>query len=258
MDWLFNHLTDLTDAATGGNVLVILVVTLLLLGGLGLPLPEDIPLLLAGYLCYKKLASLELMLPLTFAAVVGADSFIYLMGRRYGHLVSRVPLLKHHLSPDRLARAQARFHSHGGKTLFVARFLPGLRAPVFFTAGVFKIPFWKFLVFDGTAAVLSVPLWVLLAWHFGDEIDSVRHWASDAQAVILGTLVVVIASGLVWHFFFSQHAKEKAAAKAAGSTMPGSIAPAEPVAAGAPDRPSEPAPPPAIPTSAQPSRDIRP
>jgi hypothetical protein len=68
-------------------------------------------------------------LPLHRYAIMGLISLIYLIGRRYGHLVSRVPLLKHHLSPERLARAQASFHSHGGKTLFVARFLPGLRAP---------------------------------------------------------------------------------------------------------------------------------
>lgn len=207
MDWLFNHLTDLTDAASNGHLLVALVIGLLLAGGLGLPLPEDIPLLLSGYLCYKGLASLNLMLPLTFGAVLGGDSIIYLMGRRYGHLVSRIPFLKHHLSPERLARAQKSFHDHGGKTLFVARFLPGLRAPVFFTAGTFKVSFWKFLVFDGSAALMSVPLWVLLAYHFGGEIDMVRHWASDAQAVILGALVLLLIAGLVYHFFISKRPK---------------------------------------------------
>lgn len=211
MEWLFEHLTQLTDAASSGNMLFLLVIVILLAGGLGFPLPEDIPLLVGGYLCYKGLAHIELMLPATIAAVLGADSLIFLLGRRYGHLVPRIPYLKHHLSPARLTRAGDSFHRHGGKTLFIARFLPGLRAPVFFTAGLFKIPFWKFLLYDGGAAMLSVPLWVLLAYRFGGRIEQVREWAGDAQTVILIGFGVAIISALVWHFFIrkrSEHPPE--------------------------------------------------
>lgn len=49
--------------------------------------------------------------------------------------------------------------------LFVARFLPGLRSPIFLTAGMTRrIPFWRFLLLDGLAALISVPVWVYLGY----------------------------------------------------------------------------------------------
>ena len=195
MDWLFPRLLDLS-INHGGHLLVVVVVCLLLLSGMGLPLPEDIPLLFAGLLSSQGVLCLEIMIPLTFLAVVGADSILYFLGRTYGHHVPRLPLLRRFLSTARLERAQLAFHEHGGKTLFVARFLPGIRAPVFFTAGIFKIPYWKFLAFDGSAAAISVPLLVLIAYFGGQNLDKIRHMAKEAQisiAVAAGFMVLLVA-----------------------------------------------------------------
>jgi membrane protein DedA with SNARE-associated domain len=102
------------------------------------------------------------------------------------------------MTPERLAKAQLEFHNHGGKTLFVARFLPGLRAPVFFSAGVFKIPFWKMLAFDGTAALISVPTLVLVAYFFGSQIERVKHATAQVQIGVGVTLFVLIAGVIFW------------------------------------------------------------
>ncbi len=177
------------------------VVVILLASGLGLPIPEDLPLLLAGYCCGIGLADIRVMLPVAFLAVMGGDSIIYFMGRRYGHRVQRLRMLRRYLTPARLARAEMSFHAHGGKTLFLARFMPGLRAAVYFSAGAFKIPFWKILVFDGTAAILSVPLWVLVAWYFADDIETVRQWSVGVQATLVAALVLGIG-GLVGMKYF--------------------------------------------------------
>ena len=101
----------------------------------------------------------------------------------------RIRFVRMFLSKKRVERAEHLFHKHGGKTLFVARFLPGLRAATFFIAGTFRISYWKFLFFDGTAALISVPLIVLLAWFFADQIDQVRHWSRTAQ-FLLGMVVL--------------------------------------------------------------------
>ena len=169
------------------------VVAVLLASGFGLPIPEDVPLLLGGYLCGIGKADITLMVPICFVAVVGADFIVFLLGRKYGHHVPRMPILRRYLTESRLARAEQAFHAHGGKALFMARFMPGLRAPMYFSAGVFKIPAWKMLTFDGTAAILSVPLWVLLAWWFAQDIEKVRVWSTGAQAVLLA--LVLVAGG---------------------------------------------------------------
>jgi len=160
------------------------VVSLLLLSGCGLPLPEDIPLLAAGYLCGIGQANIWVMVPLTLVTVVGADLILFWLGRRYGHHVPRLPLIRRYLREARLKRAEAVFRKHGGKTLFIARFLPGLRATVYFTAGGFKIPYWKILAFDGSAALISVPAIVLFTYYFADHIDQIRYWSREAQLLI--------------------------------------------------------------------------
>jgi membrane protein DedA with SNARE-associated domain len=201
MHQLFEYLANPAVA----HSMAVLLLALLVVSGLGLPIPEDVPLLAAGYLCY--LAELDpapgglrlwFMIPATFLAVLSADLLIYYLGRRYGHHLPRLPLLRRHLTAERLQKAQLSFHNHGGKTLFVARFIPGLRAPVFFSAGVFKIPFWKMLAFDGCAALISVPLLVSLAYYFGDKIDWVRHKVEQVQLGLGLFLLAVVIAFIVW------------------------------------------------------------
>jgi membrane protein DedA with SNARE-associated domain len=180
-----------------GQMPYLVVVLLLFASGMGAPIAEDIPLLLGGYWCGIGKADIAMMLPITFFAVFGADIMIYTLGRKYGRHVQRVRVLRRYLSPKRMAKAAEAFHKHGGKTLFAARFMPGLRAPLYFSAGTFKIPFWKLLVFDGVAALVSVPLWVLLAWHFADHIDRVRQWSLWAQ-LTLGSVVVLLIAVVVY------------------------------------------------------------
>lgn len=170
-----------------------IIVGVLLVTGFGLPLPEDIPLIVAGYLCGTDYADIWIMLPSVFLAIIGADAMVYGLGRRYGHHVPKLPLLRRFLTEDRLARTEAMLHLHGGKFIFMARFLPGLRTAAFFTAGIFKIPYWKFLFYDGAAALISVPTIVLLAYYFANELDRVREWVAEGQLWGIGICVAVIA-----------------------------------------------------------------
>lgn len=174
------------------------VVFVLLLGGFGAPIPEDLPLLLGGYLCGKGQADVTIMLPVTLVAVLGADLMVYFLGRRYGHHVPKLPLLRRYLSEERLTRAELSFHKHGGKTLFLARFMPGLRTPIYFSAGAFKLPVWKMVLFDGSAALISVPVWVLLAWYLGKTVglETLRGWSIATQVTLIG-FVIVCGLGIV-------------------------------------------------------------
>lgn len=185
------------------------VFIVLMLTGLGLPVPEDVPLLISGYLCHQGLANLWIMLALTLVSVLGSDAGLFWMGRRWGHHVTRFPMLRHVLSESALLRAEKAFHKHGGKTLFVMRFVPGVRAAAFFTAGTFKLPFWKLLVFDGAAALISVPTWVLLGYFFGDNIDMVKNWGREASGLIGIALAVAVALYLAWHFWRKRKAAQQ-------------------------------------------------
>lgn len=170
----------------------LIIIGVLLISGFGVPIPEDVPIIIGGYLSGIGVCDPWVMLPAIFAAIVGADFMVFWLGRRYGHHVPRLPLLRRFLTQDRLARTEAMLHRHGGKFIFMARFLPGLRTAAFFTAGVFKLPSWKFLAYDGAAALVSVPAIFVLAYYFADEIDRVKGWIADGQIAALVVCVLVL------------------------------------------------------------------
>ena len=171
----------------------VVVCSLLMLGGMGLPIPEDIPLILAGVFCHLGLARLPTMLVVTFAFVIGADILLFFMGKRYGHHVPRLPFVRHVLTKQRLDRAEQYFEDHGGKTLFVARFLPGLRAAVWFSAGACRTKLWRLIVCDGIAALLSVPLLVLVGYFGANQLQQAQQWTLWGQ--LSAALIALTAAG---------------------------------------------------------------
>ncbi|MEX0654744.1 MAG: DedA family protein [Phycisphaeraceae bacterium] len=170
---------------------------ILVLSGFGLPIPEDIVLILAGYLCGRGVADPWIMFPGTFITIVGSDLIVYLLGRRYGHHVPKLPVLRRFLTEGRLVRTERKLHEHGGKFIFMVRFLPGLRTAAYFTAGTFKIPAWKFVLYDGAAAFFSVPIILWLAYAFSHRIDQVYEWVSEGTYAVTALVVLIVAG-----FFF--------------------------------------------------------
>ncbi|QQE12786.1 DedA family protein [Planctomycetota bacterium] len=173
----------------------LIIVGVILLSGFGAPIPEDLPIMLGGFLCGKNdpAASAYVMLPVLFISIVGADGIVFWLGRKYGHHVPKLPLLRRYLTEKRLQKTEASLNKHGGKFIFVARFLPGMRAPAFFTAGIFKLPYWKFLFFDGTAALLSVPIFFFLAFFLADHFEKAKAWAAEFQIFAIIAVVGGIA-----------------------------------------------------------------
>jgi membrane protein DedA with SNARE-associated domain len=209
LEWLFSF---------GGSWAVYAgVLGILLASGLGLPLPEDIPLLVGGVLCHMGHAELWIMIPSCTIAVFAADVMLYVLGRRYGHHVNRLPLLSAYLTEPRLAAAEIAFHRHGGKTLFVGRFLPGVRTAVFFTAGVFKIPFWKMLVVDGLASLVSVPALILAGYYGAKKLQQVHDWLGIANVAILVTAALSVIGYVVWRRVRRRRQAQQEAQQAAAS-----------------------------------------
>ena len=168
----------------------------IILSGFGAPIPEDLPIMAAGYFCGKEdpITSVYIMLPLLFVAIIGADGIVFFLGRKYGHHVPKLPLFRRFLTEQRLKKTEAMLNKHGGKFIFVARFLPGMRAPAFFTAGIFKLPYWKFLLFDGTAALLSVPFFFFIAYALAEEFDHAKKLAFEYQIFALIAIVVIVVA----------------------------------------------------------------
>ncbi len=192
-----------------GQAPYVVILGIFVLSGFGLPLPEDVPLLAAGYLAGTDRVNPWIMFPLCFVFIVGSDLIVYGLGKLYGHHVPRLPLLNRLLTEPRLARTERMLHEHGGKFIFFARFLPGLRTPAFFTAGTFKLPWWKFLLYDGSAALLSVPLLLGLGYAFSEHIDMVAERVRQGSYGVAGLLVLGLAVFVAVKVWISKRSKWK-------------------------------------------------
>jgi len=167
---------------------------ILLLCGLGLPIPEDVILVTVGYATYLALPGthITLSLGLGMAGVLLGDSIAWTLGHRFGIPVTRRWPFRLKLGPARLVAAREHMHRHRRYILFAARFMPGLRVVVFFTAGLLGVRYTYFLLLDGLAAMLSVPALVVSSWYFGAELDRVIRTARQAENALVVAIVVIV------------------------------------------------------------------
>ncbi len=178
-------------AGTHGALAYGLVFLILILCGLGLPLPEDVSLILGGYLAYSGAVQVQWMVLTGFVGILAGDSIIFFAGRRIGRNLNPKSWIGKHVTPDSLKRVEGLFSRWGQKIVMAARFMPGVRAPVYFVAGTSGMAYPRFIVFDGLAACLSAPLFVLCGKHFGGEITHFIHVARRAQGLVFGTLLAL-------------------------------------------------------------------
>jgi membrane protein DedA with SNARE-associated domain len=173
----------------------------LMMAGLGVPLPEDIPLAAAGWLVHRGGADLGLMIATGLIGVMLGDSILFFMGRKYGMQIVEHRWLRRFAKPWLVEKARRMYSDHGAKIIFAARFMPGLRAMLFLTAGVFRIPYWKFILIDGSAALISVPTWIYLSSRFSGTIEDLLGGARLATFVIGGALLAALLIWVAWEYF---------------------------------------------------------
>ena len=190
---------SMVAALLSGYIGITLVI---ILTGCGLPVPEELPIVTAGALSgMSGTAALnwQIALPCCIFGALAGDSAIWWIGYHFGRAV----LTKHpgwvgFLTPEREKKAEEMVTRHGLKLLFVARFLPGIRTPVYLTTGILKMPYRKFILCDALCAGVVVGICFGLGYAFGDPImNAIRAVEHVALYIALGVAAVV---GLVFFF----------------------------------------------------------
>jgi membrane protein DedA with SNARE-associated domain len=172
---------------THGSYLLISFV--LALTGAGLPIPEEVPILTAGIMASQGQLNPWLAFVACLAGALVGDCIMYGIGYQFGRSVVR----EHRywavlVTPQREAQMEEMISRHGLKVLFLARFLVLLRSPVYLTAGILKLPFRRFFLFDLVCATIVIGVFFSLSYFFG---QAATPWIRRVE--ILVTLVVVVA-----------------------------------------------------------------
>jgi membrane protein DedA with SNARE-associated domain len=175
----------------------------------GLPVPGETVLLFAGFLAYRGEVHLwRAMITGIVAASIG-DSLGYLLGRYAGDwfvkYVRRFRFLSRHFD-----RAQAQFHNYGHWAVFVGRFITGLRVFAGPLAGMFRMPYARFLLFNfGGATIWGITI-VSVGFLFGGSWDSLVEFIKKFhQLSLLGLVVIVFA---IAGYYFLRRWKRKRSA----------------------------------------------
>lgn len=158
------------------------------------PMPEELPVVVGGVLVGHGLAIWWIMLPVCILAVVIGDAMLYGAGRWGGSWLLESRWIKTYvLPPDRLQKIEDNFVKHGIKILLFARLTPGIRAPIFVTAGIVRLSLIRFVIADAIYAVPGVALLFFLGYWFTESILNVieRDLERVKWIVILAMLVLV-------------------------------------------------------------------
>jgi membrane protein DedA with SNARE-associated domain len=159
---------------------------------LGFIAPGEFTIILGGVLAGQGTLSIQLLIGIAWASCVAGDGIGFYLGHRLG----REFILKHgpkvRLKAETFAKVEEFFRKHGGKTIFIGRWLGLIRPLMPFTAGASGMTYRRFLPYDVLGAGLWATTWCLLGYIFWQSYESLAANAGRgtlAFAVLLGIFV---------------------------------------------------------------------
>ncbi len=188
----FEHLLS-----TYGLIILFAVVAL---ESFGLPVPGETLLLTAAIFSSQgKFAAIEWVVVVTAAAAIIGDNAGYWTGRTGGRrLLYRWEWLGR-LSDRMLPPAESFFKRHGGKSVFLARFIAGLRVTGAWMAGITKMNWWTFLFWNASGGIVWAAGYGLLAYYLGAAgKQALEHYGLLGGLVVIGLIVIVLVAAALY------------------------------------------------------------
>jgi membrane protein DedA with SNARE-associated domain len=167
---------------------------ILFLCGLGLPIPEEITLLAAGFLVNLSFIRLHPTFVVVFAGILAGDLTMYSIGRKWGHGILTHRRLHEVFSEKRLERVRQFYRDHGNKTILIARFISGFRVAAFLAAGTMGMKPVQFLALDTLGALIMIPLLIALGYYFGLKMEWLGQVIHRFDFILL---VIGILAGII-------------------------------------------------------------
>ena len=166
------------------------------LDNFGLPASGDIVLFAGGWFSNLGLAELPPVMLAGLAGALVSDNAVYWVGRKGGRpLVNRIlkmRLLHFLINEKSLEKVERYFDSHGGKTVFVGRFGPGLRSMTPLFAGVTRMKYYRFLPYNFSAAVVWAVAYTLVGYAFGSYWSDLLAIAKSFGFGVVALVILVL------------------------------------------------------------------
>jgi membrane protein DedA with SNARE-associated domain len=170
------------------------VFALLLVAGVGVPIPEELTQLSAGVLSHEGYLRLAVAIPVVWAGILAGDTVLFLLARKHGPRALDSRAVRRVLTPARREKLERHFARHAFLTVAVARHTGGVRFAAFALAGATGVRTATFVIADGLSAIVSVPIVVGAGYLFAHHLGEARR---DIRIVELGILAAVLVGGWI-------------------------------------------------------------
>jgi len=166
--------------------------------GVGLVVPGETVMLLGGAVAGQGAIDVYLLIAIAWFAAWLGDTFSFFLGRRLG----REFVLKHGgrvgISNERFEKVEDYFSRHGGKTIFIGRWISLVRALAPFIAGSSRMSYRGFVPYSILGTGLWASLHILVGYFFSRSIETAGHYAARGAfalamliAIVIGTVYIV-------------------------------------------------------------------
>lgn len=160
------------------------------------PIPEEIVLLIVGYFAAYGFAELDKILTASILGVILGDNLVYFLSRKNRKYFHKI---KNKLTQKKFLKYESLMKSHSGKTIFLLRFIIGLRFFGPFMAGHMKVKWKKFFFYNSLAVLIFVPIFILLGYHFIKIFDIIIKNINNIRHIIF-LFILIIISVFIYHF----------------------------------------------------------
>jgi membrane protein DedA with SNARE-associated domain len=197
IEWILAFL-DPYLAAPWGYIIVGVATFLENSVGAGVIVPGETLVIVGGFYARRGELWLPLVTAVSFVGAVLGDNLGFWIGRRFGRGFLQRHGPKLFVTPERLENAERYYALHGGKTIFLARFIPVVRSVGFIVAGVARMDWRRFIVYDVAGALIWAVTHSVVGYALGASYERWQRYATPAGLALLLVLLFLIgASKLV-------------------------------------------------------------
>ena len=165
----------------------------------GIPVPGETALIAAAVLASQQVMVIwQVLVVAAFGAIVG-DNVGYWIGRKGGRAVVLRWRYTRAAAERALPPSERFFKRHGAKTVFLARFIAGLRVTGAWMAGITHMPWRTFLAWNALGGIAWAFGYGLLAFYFGKAVvDAISHYGLYAGLIVIGVAAAAVVGFQYW------------------------------------------------------------
>jgi membrane protein DedA with SNARE-associated domain len=169
-----------------------LLFALVALESFGLPLPGETALIACGVIASQGDLSIVAVIVVAAVAAIIGDNLGYLAARRGGRKLLMRYRVTRGVAERYLPRGERFFAKHGGKAVFLGRFVAVLRVTAAWCAGLARMHWWSFLGWNAAGGIVWATLIGLLAYYLG---EAVARLIGPFGLLAAGGVVLIAAAG---------------------------------------------------------------